>query len=330
MSSWMKIVLAVMVMSAAGASSLGQCPAAINVTTESRVCGVRITWAPDPSQPAATAWMVYRNTSPSPALSTLLDTRGPGTFEYFDSVAPSGGTYYYFVRGVSNTCAVGPPSAFVAGQADSQAVTSTRAAVTGCGAVTITWDGKPGITQYRVQRQYNFVVTTLAVLPGMTTSFTDTTGVADTEYRYFVRADSACTGAADIGAAPYVLFPGQPTVVTQPCARIVDAGTSGTLDFDFLHTQAELGPTYQWFKDNVPLTLGGRITANGGSLQFSSFTSADIGSYTARVSTQCGTAITTRVLAVRPSPCTADFNQSGGVTVQDLFDFVAAFFAGCP
>jgi hypothetical protein len=30
--------------------------------------------------------------------------------------------------------------------------------------------------------------------------------------------------------------------------------------------------------------------------------------------------------AVHP---TADFNASGGVSVQDLFDFIAGYFAGC-
>jgi hypothetical protein len=28
--------------------------------------------------------------------------------------------------------------------------------------------------------------------------------------------------------------------------------------------------------------------------------------------------------------CPADFNHAGGLTVQDIFDFLAAWFAGCP
>lgn len=307
-----------------------QCPAAINVATESRVCAVRITWARDPSQPAPTAWMVYRSSSPSPVLSTLVDTRGAGTFECFDTIAPGASPYYYFVRGVSSTCTQGPPSAFVPGQAATQGVTGTRATVTGCNAVTITWDSQPGITQYRVQRQYNFAVSTIATLPGTSATFTDTTGVPGTSYRYFVRADSACAGSTEIGAVSDVIFPGQPTVVTQPCATIVDAGTSGTLEFAFLHDQPVLSPTYQWFKDNVPLTLGGRISSSGASLRFSSFLSTDVGSYTVRLETECGIAYSTRVLAVRPNRCRADFNDSGSVSVQDLFDYVSAFFAGCP
>ena len=31
-----------------------------------------------------------------------------------------------------------------------------------------------------------------------------------------------------------------------------------------------------------------------------------------------------------PRPCPADFNQSGGITVQDIFDFLAAYFAQFP
>jgi hypothetical protein len=28
--------------------------------------------------------------------------------------------------------------------------------------------------------------------------------------------------------------------------------------------------------------------------------------------------------------CPADFNNSGAIGVQDIFDFLAAYFAGCP
>jgi hypothetical protein len=31
-----------------------------------------------------------------------------------------------------------------------------------------------------------------------------------------------------------------------------------------------------------------------------------------------------------PTPCPADFNGVGGVTVQDIFDFLSAWSAGCP
>lgn len=34
------------------------------------------------------------------------------------------------------------------------------------------------------------------------------------------------------------------------------------------------------------------------------------------------------IVHLRPAPCPADFNGVGGVTVQDIFDFLAAYFAG--
>lgn len=35
--------------------------------------------------------------------------------------------------------------------------------------------------------------------------------------------------------------------------------------------------------------------------------------------------------AIRTTPvCAADFNQSGIISVQNIFDFLAAYFAGCP
>lgn len=36
------------------------------------------------------------------------------------------------------------------------------------------------------------------------------------------------------------------------------------------------------------------------------------------------------VAVVTPPTCRADVNQDGGVTVQDLFDFLSSYFAGCP
>jgi len=32
----------------------------------------------------------------------------------------------------------------------------------------------------------------------------------------------------------------------------------------------------------------------------------------------------------RTTPCPADFNNTGGLTVQDIFDFLGAWFAGQP
>lgn len=48
----------------------------------------------------------------------------------------------------------------------------------------------------------------------------------------------------------------------------------------------------------------------------------------------CGTSPTTAVSNTRETPlppaCRADFNGVGGLTVQDIFDFLSAYFAGLP
>jgi hypothetical protein len=43
----------------------------------------------------------------------------------------------------------------------------------------------------------------------------------------------------------------------------------------------------------------------------------------------CGAADSNIAILTTPV-CAADFNQSGIVSVQDIFDFLAAYFAGCP
>jgi hypothetical protein len=42
----------------------------------------------------------------------------------------------------------------------------------------------------------------------------------------------------------------------------------------------------------------------------------------------CGTNTTLVITNRRETPCRADFNNSGGLTVQDIFDFLNAWFAG--
>lgn len=42
------------------------------------------------------------------------------------------------------------------------------------------------------------------------------------------------------------------------------------------------------------------------------------------------TAPVTNVAETPPPPCRADFNNAGGVTVQDIFDFLSAWFANVP
>jgi hypothetical protein len=78
------------------------------------------------------------------------------------------------------------------------------------------------------------------------------------------------------------------------------------------------------------LPISGRISLGGGTLTITGLTQADAGRYTLRYQTGCGTASQDAILAVTSSGCPADFNNSGAKDVQDVFDFLAAWFAACP
>jgi hypothetical protein len=128
---------------------------------------------------------------------------------------------------------------------------------------------------------------------------------------------SACGPATSDAAVLTVNTP--PTIDTQPTAQrsclsgsatfMVAASGSGTI-------------TYQWRKGGVNVV--GQV---GSSLTISPVTPGAAGSYDCVVSNECGsTPSSAAVLGV----CIGDFNCSGTVSVQDIFDFLAAYFAGDP
>ncbi|MFN7020646.1 MAG: immunoglobulin domain-containing protein [Phycisphaerales bacterium] len=96
-------------------------------------------------------------------------------------------------------------------------------------------------------------------------------------------------------------------------------------------------PSYQWFRYGVPLTNSFRfsgvttptLTISPVARPGSESSWTDAGLYQCRATNVCGTAWSNTAFLSTPI-CTADFNQSGMVTIQDLFDFLGVYFAGCP
>ncbi len=88
----------------------------------------------------------------------------------------------------------------------------------------------------------------------------------------------------------------------------------------------------RWTRNGQPVTPSGRVTVLGPTLVISPVTQADAGTYVVSADRTCTSAlpgpIATVYLAVT-TPCPADFNGSGELSVQDIFDFLAAYFAGC-
>ena len=311
------------------ASSLrAQCTAAENLTVEARTCSVRLTWTRQAGTPAPSAWQIFRNTTNSLTGATQVGTVA-GTVQQFDAVVSDPTrSFLYFVRPLVTGCP-NPPSAFVPATARPQVVVNLQASAISCGQIRISWDAFPDATQYRVLRSTGgFAPEDLGAVQPTFTTFTDTTGVPLTPYQYTVLVSTACL-ASTTGSQVSATFPGAPAPEFRLGPLVVQAGNSGGFNLRMLGEEPQFNPTYRWFKDGQLLTLGGRITSSGTSLLFDPFKIQDVGFYSVELTTTCGVGTQSMLVAVRPQPCPADFNQSGTVSVQDVFDFLTAFFSGC-
>jgi hypothetical protein len=125
-----------------------------------------------------------------------------------------------------------------------------------------------------------------------------------------------------------------PSFNLHPASQTVFSGNTATLTAG---ATAIGTPTYQWFKDNQPLSNSARfsgvntptLTISPVARQGSEPGWTDAGQYFCRATNVCGAADSNIAILTTPV-CAADFNQSGIVSVQDIFDFLAAYFAGCP
>lgn len=147
----------------------------------------------------------------------------------------------------------------------------------------------------------------------------------------FVQYTPILTGPYNTGPCNCV----QPTVTAASPASVTKF-SGKTVSFSV--TGGGTGPlSYQWFRNNVPLNNNGRIsgadtstlTINPLYLSGGDSSWTDGGAYTCRVSNLCGS-IMSNAGFLTVTNCFADTNQNGTVSVQDLFDFMALWFAGCP
>jgi hypothetical protein len=121
-----------------------------------------------------------------------------------------------------------------------------------------------------------------------------------------------------------------PAIQTQPMAVAACRGQSAV--FSVAATGYQLA--YSWRKGGVAIadgptgngsTVSGSATA---TLTITSVRPADAGLYDCLLTDLCGQTLATT--AVQLSVCAADFNCTGVVSVQDIFDFLAAYFAADP
>jgi hypothetical protein len=138
-------------------------------------------------------------------------------------------------------------------------------------------------------------------------------------------------GAAAIDIAQFRTTTEPPTILVQPAGVSIRCGCPARF---FLGATAQGFITYQWRRGGVNLvngatgagsTIAGATTP---SLTVTNAQFADEGSYDCVLTSGCTSTSTPATLNITTC-CDADFNHSGTVSVQDIFDFLAAYFAGC-
>lgn len=160
--------------------------------------------------------------------------------------------------------------------------------------------------------------------------FADATGTPGADYAYGVRVITQC-GTSVLVNEVSVEFPGPTVVGASPQPVFADAGTTVSLPSNINLQGTQSLVTEEWWKDNQPLTIGGRISVVDGRLTFNPVKIEDVARYWRVIRSPCENQIAQSVVLAVRVPCPADFNNSGGPpTVQDVFDFLTSWFAGCP
>jgi hypothetical protein len=127
------------------------------------------------------------------------------------------------------------------------------------------------------------------------------------------------------------------TIISQPASVTQSEGTR--VDLRVSAHGDDLTPLdYLWLKEGVALTEGNGFTGVATShLRIDHLTAATEGFYTVRVTNTCNSVLSDSALVfitghntapVRTVLCAGDFNGLGGVTVQDIFDYLNAWFSG--
>lgn len=131
---------------------------------------------------------------------------------------------------------------------------------------------------------------------------------------------------ADAGAAYFFGTPlATPTVTMDPVDQNACPGNS----VQFSVAVAGGGPyTFAWRRNGVALVDDvGVVGSATPTLTLSAINGYDQAAYSVAVTTACGAVVsTTADLTI----CYANFNCQSGVTVQDIFDYLAVFFSGDP
>lgn len=124
-----------------------------------------------------------------------------------------------------------------------------------------------------------------------------------------------------------------PTIIEQPLSQEGPEGS--TINLRIRVEDGDLTTTYQWLREGVALVDSPAFRGvDTDELSIEEITTGSEGLYSCRISNACGTVVTDSALVyvighnnAPPRPaCAADFNNDQAVSVQDLFDFLNAWF----
>lgn len=120
-----------------------------------------------------------------------------------------------------------------------------------------------------------------------------------------------------------------PVVTAHPASQTVPGGQTATFTVE---STGAINRTYQWRRNGAIVSNGGRFSgATSPTLTIADVGPADVASYDVVISTVgCGSVTSMAATLTLGAACPSDFNQSGSTTVQDIFDFLSAYFVGDP
>lgn len=197
-----------------------------------------------------------------------------------------------------------------------------------CDGVMLTWTPSPGADRYRVTRNPGGHPDAGDVIFG--TSWLDTSAMPGVEYTYHV---------VPLGPSCLNPPPGEGTIARGHVAPFqlikaplpYRAHAAETVVWKVsVEPSVSAGATFRWSRNGTPIVNGGRFSgASTDTLTITGAKVEDTDLYSVEVLTAAGTIVHETALVVKRN-CPGDFNSSGSRTVQDLFDFLASYFAGCP
>ncbi len=284
----------------------------------------------------ASWYEVWRSLGTDYNQASLIGT--PVTTTFNDSAVIPGTHYYYWVTAWRVPCAPGSSRSGPSGRNQGTAggggtlpTPSNFSATPGCGQVDLSWSPVGGVVTYLVQRTWFPIdgVETSEILGSTpSTDFTDDHPRPDTPVRYWIRASNLCGSTSNPATTDWLVAHAEaPGPILNMIAS--DGNRCGSVLVAWSRATDE--DTYEVWREPPPPGSGIVRLAQG----ITDFTYTDttavggvIYTYVVRAINPCGQSSSDPDTGF--APCAADFNCSGTVTVQDIFDFLAAYFSDDP